>query len=36
MSEAGPRFVRLAETERRPIALVLGDRRIAAFEGDSC
>ena len=35
MSEAGPRFVRLAETERRPIALVLGDRRITAFEGDT-
>jgi len=35
MSEAPPRFVRLAETERRPIALFLGDRRIAAFEGDT-
>jgi len=29
------RFVRLAETERRPIALFLGERQIAALAGDT-
>ena len=37
MSDTGPdsQFIRLAETERRPISITLGDRRIEALEGDS-
>ena len=31
----GGQFVRLAETDRRPILIMLGDRRIEALEGDS-